>query len=275
MARTFGYFDTLSVVAWIIAVCLSLFLVDRFAIHQLLLLIAPAALMAFIIIWFLPSDRKAKRSRRPGFNWLPYQEVLKEIGRWPTRLRTLILSSFLISFVSAAFFFYIPIEVWKTGSDLKQVIILAIFFGLPEALGNPLGWLVNKLGVGRSLIISFIGTALVISSTIFWSSFLWRLAAVTLVGIFIEIISLSRRQLISDINTKPGSLGKIPWGFGKINAVLGEVISLGGMLGVVVIGILINFIGWAAALIFLTLVIISVFVLFLKKGLIRKTAPNL
>jgi len=271
MARAFGYFDTLGVLSWVIAVCLSLFLVQRFAIHQLLFLIAPAALISFIIACFLPDHTKLKKIKPLKFNFRPYREIIKEIFCWPTKLRTLMLSSFLISFVSSAFFFFLPIEVWKTNSDLKQIIILAIFYSLPEASGNLLGWMIDRLRVNRSLVISFVGIIAVIVASIFLTSFLWRLAALILVGIFIETISLSRRQLIADFNVKNNFLVlKTHYSFGGISAILDEITSLGSFAGIIIVGALVDLVSWSVALWFLVAVLILVLGIFLQKKIISR-----
>jgi MFS family permease len=271
MARAFGYFDTLGIMAWVIAVCLSLFLVKVLAIHQLLLLIAPAAVVAFIVACFLPDHMKLKKIKPLKFNFLPYREVIKEIFRWPIKLRIIILSSFLISLVSSAFFFFVPIEVWKTNSDLKQIIILAIFYSLPEASGNLLGWMIDRFKVSKSLIFSLLGSVAVIIGSIFWTNFLWRLTALILVGIFMETIALSRRQLIADFNIKSNFLAwKTRYSFGGISAILDEVTGLGGFVGIIIAGVLIDLVGWAAALWFLVTVLAFVFGMFIKKKIISK-----
>ncbi|MFA7702380.1 MAG: MFS transporter, partial [Patescibacteria group bacterium] len=253
MARAFGYFDTLGILAWVLAVCLSLFLVSKFAIHQLLFLIAPAAIISFIIALFLPNGTKLKKIKNLKFNLKPYKEVIREVLRWPLKLRTVVLSSFLISFVSSAFFFFIPIEVWKVNSDLKQIIILAIFYSLPEASGNLLGWVIDRIKINRSLIISFVGILIVLVCSIFFDSFLWRLSALILVGIFVEAIALSRRQLIADFNIKNDYLIiKTHYGFGGISAVLDEITSLGGFIGIILIGIIIDSVNWSTALILMS-----------------------
>jgi len=271
MARAFGYFDTVGILSWIIAVCLSLFLVQKFAIHQLLFLIAPAAVISFAIALFLPNDTKLKKIKALKFSFLPYRETIKEIKHWPTKLRILILSSFLISLVSSAFFFFIPIEVWKSDSDLKQIIILAIFYSLPEAAGNLLGWVIDKIKVDRSLILSFLGSIIVIVASIFWSSFLWRLSALILVGIFIETIALARRQLIADFNIKNNFLfAKTHFSFGGISAILDEITSMGSFAGIILAGALIDLISFSAALWFLAAVLIVVVVIFVKNKIISR-----
>lgn len=269
MARAFGFFDTLGVMTWIVAVCLSLFLVNKLAIHQLLLLIAPAALISIIIAFFLPNDTKLKKIKPIRFNLRPYQETIKEILRWPVKLRALILSSFLISFVSGAFFFFIPIEVWKEESSLQQVIILAIFYSLPEACGNLLGWVIDRVKVNRSLIFSLFGLIAVIVGSILWTSFLWRLSALILVGIFIETIALCRHQLIADFNVKNNFLlWKTHYSFGSISAVLEEISGLGGFAGIILIGVLSDLAGWAVSLGLLAAILVLVFGIFVKKKII-------
>ncbi len=271
MARAFGFFDTLGVMTWIVAVCLSLFLVNRLAIHQLLLLVAPAAVISLIIAFFLPNDTKLKKIKPIKFNLRPYQETIKEIWRWPVKLRTVILSSFLISFVSSAFFFFIPIEVWKEESSLQQVIILAIFYSLPEACGNLLGWVIDKVKVNRSLIVSLCGLIAAIIGSIFWTNFLWRLSALILVGIFIETIALCRRQLIADFNVKNNFLlWKTHYSFGSISAVLDEITNLGGFAGIILIGLLSDLAGWVVSLGLLAAITILVFGIFVKKKIISK-----
>ncbi len=262
VARAFGYFDTLTVVAWAIAVCSSLFLVSKLAIYQLLFFIAPAAAIAFIVAWFLPRGPKLKKIGRLKFNFLPYRGIIKEIMRWPLKLKTVILSGLLISFVSSAFFFFIPIEVWKTGSDLKQVIILAIFYSLPEAAGSLLGWVVDKIKVNKSLFFCFFGLFTVTVLSIFFTNFIWRLTALLLFGIFIETIVLARRQLIVDFNKNCG--------YGSINAILGEVTGLGELIGVILVGVIIDFINLPAALILMSLILVLVFAIFIKNKIISR-----
>jgi len=270
IARVFGYFDTLGVLAWVAAVCLSLFLVQKLAIHELLFLIAPAAVIALIIAWFLPNDVKLKKIKPLKFNFRPYRESIKEVFRWPVKLRVVILSSFLVSLVSSAFFFFIPIEVWKSDSDLRQIIILAIFYSLPEASGNLLGWMIDRLKVGRSLVFSLLGSIIVIIASIFWASFLWRLAALVLVGIFMETISLGRRQLIADFNVKNNFLvSKTHYSFGGISAILDEITTIGGFAGIVLAGALIDLVSWSMALWFLAAVLVLVLVIFVKKKIIK------
>ena len=271
MAQAFGFFDTLSVVVWLVAVCLSLFLVDKLAIHQLLFLIAPAALISIIIAFFLPNDTKLKKIKPVKPNLRPYRETIKEVMRWPVRLRTLILCSFLTSAAFSAFFFFIPIEVWKNGSDLKQVIILAIFYALPEAAGTLLGWVVDRFKVHRSLAISLLGSAAVIAVSIFWTGFLWRLSALVIAGVFMETIALSRRQLIADYNIKHNLLvWKTRYDFGSINAVLDEITTLGELAGLIAIGFVSDLANWQTSLGFLAAVMLIVFVIFVKKKIISR-----
>jgi len=271
MARVFGYFDTLGVLAWVVAVVISLFLVQKFAIHQLLFLIAPAAIISLIIAWFLPNDVKLKKIKPLKFNFRPYRESIKEVFRWPVKLRVVILTSFLISLVSSAFFFFIPIEVWKADSDLRQIIILAIFYSLPEASGNLLGWMIDRLKVSRSLIFSLLGAIIVITASIFWASFLWRLTALILVGIFMETISLSRRQLIADFNIKNNFLvSKTRYSFGGISAILDEITTVGSFAGIVLAGALIDLVSWSTALWFLAAVLVFVLGIFVKKKIINQ-----
>lgn len=271
MARAFGYFDTLGILAWVSAVSLSLFLVSKFEIYQLLLLIAPAAVISFVIALFLPNGTKLKKIKSLRFNLKPYKEVIKEVLSWPLKLRTVVLSSFLISFVSSAFFFFIPIEVWKANSDLKQIIILAIFYSLPEASGNLLGWVIDRIKINKSLVISFIGIFMVFVCSIFLNSFLWRLSALILVGIFIETIALSRRQLIADFNIKNNFIVvKTRYSFGGISAVLDEITSMGGFIGIILIGIIIDSGNWPTALVLMSLVLFFVLGVFIKNNIINK-----
>lgn len=271
MTRAFGYFDTLGNLAWVLAVCLSLFLVSKLAIHQLLLLIAPAAVLSFIVALFLPNGTKLKKIKRVRFSLAPYKESVKEVLRWPLKLRTVVLSGFLVSFVSSAFFFFIPIEVWKNDSDLKQIIILAIFYSLPEVFGDLLGWVIDRIKVGKSLVISFAGIFVILVCSIFFNSFLWRLSALILVGIFAETISLAQRQLIADFNVKNNLIiTKTRYSFGGINAILDEITSMGGFIGIILIGIIIDSGNWPTALALMALILIYVFGVFIRNNIIDK-----
>jgi MFS family permease len=142
---------------------------------------------------------------------------------------------------------------------------------LPEASGNLLGWVIDRIKINRSLIISFVGILIVLVCSIFFDSFLWRLSALILVGIFVEAIALSRRQLIADFNIKNDYLIiKTHYGFGGISAVLDEITSLGGFIGIILIGIIIDSVNWSTALILMSLILIFVFGFFVKNNIINK-----
>lgn len=111
----------------------------------------------------------------------------------------------------------------------------------------------------------------VIIITIIWTSFLWRLSALVLVGIFIETIALCRRQLIADFNVKNNFLlWKTRYSFGSISAVLDEITNFGGLAGVILIGLLNDLVSWTVSLGLSAAIMIWVFGIFIRKKIISK-----
>jgi len=268
IARAFGYFDTVSILGWTLSVAASFFLVAHFEIHELLLFIAPASIISLIVVLFLPS-RKPKTVRKLKFNFKAYGAMFKELRSWPKRLRTLIISSFLISFVWGSFFFFIPIEVWQADSDLKKIILLAVFYSLPGIFATFIGKGIDVIRANRGLLFSLLGLIIVILLSVTWVGYGWRLIALLLVGIFVEAVSLSRRQLMANFNVEDNFvLAKSRFNVEEMNAVLEEVISLGGFAGIIMVGFLVDFINLEFALSILAFILIFVLVLFFKNKVI-------
>ncbi len=150
LATIFGYFDSISNFWWIAAALAGIILIKYFAIHVLLLLIAPTSIIAFVLVWyFRKNEEPSGTSATQGRLRSAYREAWREVGGWSWKLKGVAMFNFFIAFSSAVVAFFLPIEAYNEGAGFTKTILIGVMFALPYLLGWILGKWFDVKGLKR------------------------------------------------------------------------------------------------------------------------------
>ncbi len=227
LGAVLGYFDTVAYSAWIVAALAGIVLVRFIPIHGLLLLIAPAALVA---IWVLARFRRNRR-RNPilehhGTGRL--RELVHEIRGFNPRLRFLAIFNFFVSFGYATVTFFVPLEAFVEGASYTVVILTGIASCIPLVFGWLLGTWYDRVGA-KAMGAAMILFGAVTASLAIFDSFVWKIALCLLVGFIVELLSIGWRQTAT-MCTDPDN-------YGKTDGIFKSVADIGALIGPIVAGV--------------------------------------
>lgn len=264
IATTFGYFDTMTRFWWIVSAVLGIYLVKYFTIANLLFLITPFSLVSLLVVI---NFRKKKEHVHIVETQKSSINFLREIKGWNLLLKSVVGFNTVIAFSGAVVLFFLPIEIYRESGNLTMVILMGIAYALPTLMGWSLGKFFDKRGY-KTLGTSLIVFALLLMSLSFLTGFFWRLAIVLVISMVLELISVGSNELVT-VAAKPEH-------FGRVDGIMKSVMAIGGMMGPIMVGAIIDLTSVGSAYISLSMVIFAVAIIFKvldKKGFIEKYTP--
>lgn len=250
LATVFGYFDTVADFWWIAAAILGIVLIRYVQIHWLLFLITPTTLISLVIL-----SRFSRRERRRGTEVVTpaqrnarYRDLLREFGTWDWRLRLLTVFNFFVSFTGSVVMFFLPIQMYNEGSGLVPVIVVGVITTIPALFGWVLGDLFDRKGI-RVFGYGLLAFAVMLTGLGFLSGYLWQTIIAFLVGIVLELLSVGSNELVTVYAN--------PEHFGRVDGMTRSLIDIGGMVGPLVVGIVVDAWGIHVALFGLAFLVLA------------------
>lgn len=253
IATTFGYFDVITTLFWILAVLSSLYLIKLFEVHELALAILPTALLAILIVLFVKDG--GHENLREGIRHALQGGFLKniwlEIKSWNKGMRLIALANFFIGFVAVMSDFIIPIRVYQESGSLSKVILIGVVLALPGLFDFQLGKFADRYRLS-SLFVGLAGLIFLFGVLGFTESFIGQMVIAFLLGISFNLINLASDGITTKLIQ--------PEHYGRMSSLNFDIDIVGTILGPVVIGFLIDKIDFSSTAI--VLAIASLFVLF-------------
>lgn len=255
IARTFGYFETVSNTIWLLAVFASIFLVKYFNIHTLFLLIIPTSIIAFIIVKKIKSDKK--ESFKDGMKEIIHEGVLKtlfhEIYHWSRPLRNAALLTLLLGSIQAIAGIFIPVYIFLDQQNITQAILITAALALPNIFALPIAKYVDG-NAKKMITASCLGTAtlfIILSTT---ENYVGQFIIALLLGTTLLITRLGINDITTTLTKKKE--------YGSISGALEGLETLGEVIGPIIFGIALDYIqgstlffATAIAIIILTILI--------------------
>lgn len=266
LAAVFGYFDTVANFWWIVAALIGMFLVQHIAIHTLLFLITPTAMLGWLIIRRF--RQREQRHATPIDEGVPqrfrqaYGVMIGEIRGWDWRLRSVALFNFFIAFATTAIEFFLPIESYLDSGTLTQPILIGVLLTIPTLFGWTLGSWFDRKGI-KLFVYGLIAFGILFCSLAFSQAIAVKLIVAFGAGIILELLAVGSNELITVFTN--------PQHFGRVGGAMSTIDTIGGLVGPLVIGILLDWQGIRTS--YLTLGIIT----FCLAGIffiIRKVQPT-
>ena len=237
MAFAFGYLDTWSHVAWIGASLVGIVLILFLPIHYLLLGIAPFALIAYLLLRKVPEDKVTATVSKPPSFWTSYGQTLVEWRTWNTRLWLLSLLIIFGSLINALMYFFVPIDAYLAGANLPMIILITILGALPALFGSKLGRLTDPRDKNWMISLGLGATAVVSTGLALFPQYGFKLLAVILMGIILELFYVAESSLITTLGPAE-TYGRRGGAFESINV-------LGDMVAPIIIGVALDMMGFA------------------------------
>lgn len=252
IATVFGYFDTIANLWWMIAGIIGIFLIKYFSIPQLLFLITPTTVIGILIVW----NYRRKEPKKPITETRPKYKstsILKEISNWSGTLKSLVMFDFFISFVYAVVMFFLPIEVYKEGTSLTLVIVMAVVSTIPILFGWSMGKWFDVKGT-KVFTLGLIALALLLFSLVFTSGYIWKLVVSFLVSLVTELLSVGSNELVT--------VAANPEHFGRVDGIMRSITNIGAMVGPLAVGVIMDSYGIPIAYTILAVIILALAVIF-------------
>ncbi|MCR4327630.1 MAG: MFS transporter [Nanoarchaeota archaeon] len=257
VSETFGRFDFVTNLWWVVAVLVGLILVE-FAdvkIHELLLLVVPTSLISFFILMKLKEKSNKKKNNFSIKN--AYLETFKEIKKFSKGLKLVAFLTFVFALSSSILYFFVPISAYLGGNGVVSSAVLAFVYSIPFFFGNSLGKIVDKkkdkvyIFGGVSLILVFLAVA-------FFKSYAVLLVIMLISSGIFELLSLTRRGMTA----KLGNRMKL----GEIDGALNGVAALGAITGPILFGFFMDSLGMETSYLIISgIILISISVFILKR----------
>lgn len=232
LASVFGYFDTVTGLWWIIAALIGIVLIRYFSISLLLFMIAPCSIIALIVVMHFRKTNPEKVYTLPKLSLKnSYGAAIKEVQGWSLTMKGLAVFNFFIALAGTVTAFFLPIEAYVQGASLARVMLIGILFAVPPLFG----WFLGKWFDIKGTTIFFYGLvlfAVLLTSIALINTYAWKLAAAFGIGIVLELLALGSGELVT--------VYTLPEHFGRVGGIMGSITDLGGLVGPLAIGILID-----------------------------------
>lgn len=203
IGESFGFIETWSHIAWIAAALIGLTVVTVVPVHYLLFMVAPFSIIAYIIASHAPKDavnggHSAAVDGKHGFSLLrSYGAAFREFRTWNTHLWLLGVLVFFSSVIQALVFLYIPIDAYMEGANLPMVALVAIFGSIPATFGYQIGKFADKRNKFALIVGGIAASAVVSVGLVLFSTYWFKLAAMFLMGIILELFYVVQSSLVT------------------------------------------------------------------------------
>ncbi len=239
IASSFGFLDMLSELGWIFSAVAGIWLVRYFSVPELLLLVAPAALLALPFVFKARTDHPSReQSRKPLPLRHAYRAALEEWEGWGGELRLLALLLFFTETVAILIGFFIPIDIYEKSGDLALVIIFTVVTAVPSLFGYLLGRYADRREKSRLAAGACATMALILFAIALPVPYLFVVLAGLLLGILIELLSILQRS----IATRLSSAGH----WGRLDSVFAIITGISDLAAPPILGIALDLLGFPA-----------------------------
>jgi len=237
IAASFGYIETWSHAAWIAAALVGMVLVQFFPIYDLLFLIAPFALIAYVVALNAPKD-SPKADKEPRLSFLrTYRKAVSEWRTWDSGLWIVSALILFSSILSALMYFFIPIDAYLTGANLTMVVLITVFGSIPALFSYKLGRLADIRNKYHLIAFGLCATAVIAIGLAVFPQYWFKLLAMFLLGIILELFYVAQSALITTLGPSET--------YGKRGSAFESIITLGDLSAPLILGIGLDILGFS------------------------------
>lgn len=237
IATSFGYLDTWSNLAWIFAALTGMFLVSFMPIHYLLFGIAPFSIVAYFVALKAPKDSFYMDGDVSPQSALSYGKAMGEWRQWTAQFWLLGALVFFSSIINSLMTFFIPIAAYLAGANLPMVVLMGVLGAMPALFGYKLGHIAD--GRNRYVLISLglICVAIIAIWLVGIHSYWFKLGAVFLMGIILELFYVVQSSLITTLG--PAKT------YGRRGSAFESISTLGDLGAPLILGVAFDIIGFS------------------------------
>jgi MFS family permease len=237
IATSFGYIETWSSAAWIGASIVGMFLVRFMPIYYLLFLIVPFAVIAYFVALKAPKDSPKVDNKPKSSFFHTYRKAVSEWRTWDAGLWMVSVLILFSSILSTLMFFFIPIDAYLTGANLPMVILITVLGAVPALFGYQLGHLADIRNKYYLIAIGLCASALIVVGLVVFPQYWFKLVAVFLIGIILELFYVVQSALITTFGPSET--------YGQRGSAFDSVITLGDLAAPLMLGIGLDVIGFS------------------------------
>jgi len=254
IAMSFGYLDTWTNLAWIFAALMGMFLVSFMPIHYLLFAIAPFSILAYFVALKAPKDT-VNADDNVGATPTRSHVIARNKWRiWMAQFWLLGALVFFSSIINSLISFFIPITAYLAGANLPMVVLIGVLGAMPGLFGYKLGLIADRCN--RYVLISF-GLACVAIITLWLAalhSYLFKLGAVFLMGIILELFYVVQSSLITTLGSAKT--------YGKRGSAFESISTLGDLAAPLILGVALDVLGFSKVVFVLGAIAITLAIIF-------------
>lgn len=258
-SAVFGYFETVTNFWWMAAMITSIWLLSFVKIHVLFLLLIPTVSVAILMIFKLKSEKeeKIKDGLSNIFTFDYFTKIIWEIKKWNKSLKFITAATFLLAFINTIIEFIIPIYLYKNGASIQYVIFIAVILTIPNLFGFYLGkFLDKKRELGVSLGIALM--AILLLSFPFVTFKLFQIFILLGIGVAFQMVILGCNGMITLVSNSEQ--------YGIVSSVMSAVSDIGNILGMMILGYIVDKNGLNYGIGFALLVTILLFFIFRQRN---------
>ncbi|MDE2037815.1 MAG: MFS transporter [Patescibacteria group bacterium] len=247
VATSFGYVETWSHIAWITAALGGIVLLRFVSIPFLLLLIAPFAAIAYFMVLKAPKDpvEGEGRGRTPSLLG-SYGKALGELRTWGGHLWLLGGMVMFSSVVSSLMYLFVPIDAYINGADLPMVVLVTVFGSLPALFAYQLGKIADAGDKYKVISFSLLASAAVAVGLIIFPSYWFKLIAMFLMGIVLELLYVAQGSLVTTLGPEER--------YGERGSAFESITVLGDLSAPLLIGVAFDAVGFGTTLLSIALI---------------------
>lgn len=237
IATSFGFLDTWSNLAWILAAMIGMYLVSFMPIYYLLSAVAPFSIVAYVIALKAPKDTiRSESGVNPPF-MSALGQTMNQWRQWTARFWLLGALIFFRSIINCLMTFYIPITAYLAGTNLPMVVLLGVLGATPALFGYKLGSIAdgrNRYGMIALGLICVAGTSIWLAAV---HTYWLKLCAVFVIGIIVELFYVVQSSLITTLG--PAET------YGKRGSAFESISTLGDLVAPLLLGVIFDLIGFS------------------------------
>jgi len=237
IATLFGYLDTWANLAWICAALLGLILVLFMPIYYLLLGIAPFSIIACAVALKAPKESiESRKSNR--FQPVHLQSKIAGL-RCSCVAQSCILGilAFFSSIIGSFSAFFIPMTSYIAGANLPMVVLIAVVGAIPSLFGFKLGLIADRRNGYSIIAFALICIAIIAVSLALIHLYLFKLAAVFVMGIILELFYVVKSSIITTLG--PAKT------YGRRGSAFESISTFGDLAAPLILGVTLDALGFS------------------------------
>lgn len=238
IGESFGYIDTISNLAWIIAALIGAALVTTIPIYFLLLFTVPFSIFAYFVAKRAPTDSPTKQEVANATNSFvhAYKGIIREWKQWSLESWVLSLLILFLGLIEVLMWFFVPIDAYTSGVKTSLVVLIMVVGALPALFNNVLGKATDALNNYFLIGIGLFSIASMMVLMYFFPSFEFKLAASFIISLILNLFSLVQRKMITVLGNEHS--------YGTRDSAFSVIATLGDVLAPLVVGITMDALGF-------------------------------